>query len=572
MKEIIPLTIIFITILLFLKPNKESFTTAVINPRDYTHPDDTMRLRNPAHLSASYYRPSNTFLVPSKNFEDAMDRLDLPKEVEDEYTEWIDKGFLPVAKDQMSCGGCWAFAVCATLSARIMIATNGKWDEPFGLSEQYLISCSDKLGMQQGQGCQGGIPQYAIDSIQNGGLPADKPDSSVPVNYTYFQTNLDENSSCSLSPASTCPCDTIEKKIDGLKHKTVGESHTYTAHDENDNIVHDLDLWPDISQKVIDKNVERMKKAIYFEGPFTVGIRVTNDFYQFRPTVDNFYRYDGKSPMLGGHAVTVLGWKKVGDTPVWICKNSWGDNWGYGFPKGVKYTNPITGEIEIKYKGGFWNHIMGKNDQFIESNAVGGHPDMKDPTISKYLPNNGEKIPVDWYKVMTVRDIYEHHDAPEVEPSKKREETKKIRTFDEKSLTTQTIKARDVTYQDVNNFFNNPITKYLIAGSRKTFDSIIKLLPDYSTPINEDTMSDIIDDIEDTITDYVVVAIKGSNSVKYWLIGDTNEWSPFNIGDFIGRTTDPTISSVILWEQIKQIPDDNFVFFSEKLQENFIYL
>lgn len=574
------LPIAFLTLLAIIYKRRENFmNTSVTNLKMYTHPeshDDT--LRNPNQLPGNFFRPSNTFLVPSQNFEDAMDKLPLPDSVKDEFTEWIDKGLLPVTKDQMSCGGCWAFATAATISARISIATNGKWDEPFGLSDQYLISCGGTMGMQQWQGCQGGIPQYAIDSLQNEGLPKDAKDVTLPTKYTYFQTNRDENSSCAISPASTCACSLIQDKITGPRYSTVGDAHTYTVHGP-DKQIQGVELWPNISQDIIDENVARMKKAIYYEGPFTVGIKVTEDFYKFVPTTDNYFKYDGKSQDLGGHAVTVLGWKKAKDgTPVWICKNSWGDNWGYGFPQGVTWKNPITEQTEIKYSGGFWNHIMGINDSYIESNAVGGHPNLKDPDIAKFLPNNGEKIPIDWYKTMTIRDIYNHHDAPDVKPDETKKKTDKRFVKDDYIVTVKGIDAIKgaagtdlipVSLQDIHDFFDNPVSKYLVAGTDNDFESMMKYLPGKGKPINADTLSDIIDDIQDNITDYVVLGIKGDNGIKYWLIGDTNEWNAFNLQDFAGRTTDPTVATNILYEQIKIIPSGQKVFFVNNKIENF---
>lgn len=580
MKENLFLLIILIlTVSLALK-RRENFTDSeVTDLKMYTHPDHNETLRNPYQLPGNFFRPSNTFLVPSKTFKDEIDNLDLPANVEDNFSEWIDKSFAPVSSDQMACGGCWAFATTETLSCRLAIATAGKWSQefPFGLSEQYLISCAGKLGMQQWQGCQGGIPQYAIDATQNGGIPLDQKDLNSRSKTTYYQTNPDENSSCAIAPATTCPCNAIEEKITGPKYQTIGESHTYTAHTEDDNIIHDFNLWPDIPKDIIQKNVNRMKKAIYFEGPITAGIRVTEDFYKFVPTVDNYFKYDGTSKMLGGHAVAIAGWKKLKDgTPVWICKNSWGDNWGYGFPQGPRWDNPISGQNEIKYKGGFWNHIMGINDSFIESNCVGGHPDIKDPDIAKYLPNP-ELIPSDYYKTMTLRDIYEHHIT-----GKKPDETKKkvltSFTINDKNLVVNVLDTDSTDLQDIHDFFDNPVSKYLIAGSRDQFDDIIKYLPKYGDIINDETMSELIDNIRDHIKSYVVIGVTGSNSVKFWLIGDVTEWNPFNIGNFIGRTVDPKIIVSLLWEQVK-IMQNSKVFFAlgqsgikEKFSNNYSYI
>lgn len=531
-------------------------------------------------LPAGFYRPSNTFLVASSNFTDEMDKLVLPPEHEKQFTEWIDKGFLPVTKDQMRCGGCWAFAVCETISARLAIATNGKWNAPYGLSEQYLISCGDQLGVLQSQGCQGGIPQYAIDALSNGGIPEDIEDQNSAVKYSYYQTNLDENSSCSLGPGEggTCNCEIVKSKISGPKYSTIGEAHTYTSHGPNNEIV-GVDLWPNIPPETIKNNVERMKKAIYYEGPFTVGIQVTDAFYNFRPTNDNYFRNPPTSRSEGGHAVAILGWKTMPDgTPVWICKNSWGENWGYDFPNGPVWVNPKTGVSEQKYKGGFWNHVMGENDSFIESNAVGAHPNLKDPDISKYLPNNGELIPKEWFKTMTLRDIYLHHGVPNVKPNETKKKAQKdfeVNGFNVKikkvgSAANFQAGIETIEFSDISNFFHNPLSKYLIVGDKQTFDKMMKFLPAPNTKISGDDMVDIIDDIQDHITDYVIIGIKGSMGVFFWVTGSVEEMDPFSISNFVGRTTDPGVISRILFAQTQSAkPTDNVYFVSKKSVEQF---
>jgi len=523
------------------------------------------------HLPASFYRPSNTFLVASQNFEDSLDKLTLPKEVEDKFTEWLDKGFVPVTKDQMSCGGCWAFAVCESLSARLAIATNGKWNNPFGLSEQYLISCGSELGAQDAQGCQGGIPQYAIDALSVGGVPKDTASSKSPTLYTYFQTRQDENSSCAIEPGSTCGCSTIKSIIPGPMYTTVGTHHTYTSHGPNNSIV-GVDLWPDIPPEIIKKNVERMKKAIYYEGPFTVGIQVTQAFYDYRPAINTYFKNNPSSPQMGGHAVAILGWRKMDDgTPVWICKNSWGEQWGYDVPSGPTWVNPKTGLTEKKYKGGFWNHIMGINDSFIESNAVGAYPNLKDSDIVDFLPNKGTKIPKNWYETMTLRDIYEHHDAPDTPPDESKKKSNVnfvVNNFDVNVTPLKAINYRGnistVDYRSISNFFSTPNSKYLIVGDENTFNAMIKLLPSGNVNISGDEMVAIVNDIQNKITDYCIIGIKGSMGIFFWTVGNPQEFSIFNLSNFAGRTTDVNVISRILFAQIQSADQSNNIYYVSK--------
>jgi C1A family cysteine protease len=366
-------------------------------------------------------RHSNTILTTVGKVATNFDQLPLPDSVNDTFTEWIDRGFVQTAKDQMSCGGCWAFATCHSLGSSIRIATNGKWNPPQGLSEQFLISCGNKLGVKYSSGCDGAIPYYAFEAIRDNGIPLDRQDITSPQGITYYQTVPDSNRSCRLNRGeNTCRCETVTEtmktkqgfassiKIDPeTKYRTVGEPVSLVRHNDGPiNKYQSLKLWPDIPKHVIAKNVVRMKKAIYYNGPITCGYQVTTDFNNFIPKANNYYKYDGSSPMEYGHAVVIVGWTKVGSVPVWICQNSWGEKWGYGFASPV-----VEGTQTPKYKGGFWNHAMGTNENYIESNSSTAFPDLSVPELKPLLPMG---VPEDYYKTKTVREIYEGFRASEI--------------------------------------------------------------------------------------------------------------------------------------------------------------
>lgn len=543
--------------------------------RENTEKFDT--LRSPGDLPANIYRVTNTILTATGTFYDEMDKLTLPSNVKDNFNEWIDKGFVSPIKDQMLCGGCWSFAVCGSLADRLAIATGGKWYAPFGLSEQLVISCGGDMGMDYYQGCDGGIPHFAIDALTKSGVPADSkclqcssssggggqsgggggvvnPNNSSTCStgntyantlYTWWQTGCDESTSCSLSAASTCPCSQISTEMKNVedakntpfdvKYKTIGEAHNYTSHGDNDELK-TVDLWPDIPQSIIDKNVDRMKKAIYYEGPITIGYRVTADFYTFWPTSasGNYYKYDGSSQMQGGHAVVIVGWKKMTDgTPVWIVKNSWGANGGYGFPNGPKWTDPISGKVVPKYIGGFWNHIMGINDSFIESNATGAHPDLSVPQIKELI---GLDIPTDWYNTMTLRDIYQKTPITSV-PSEEYptpipthiptpDPTPQI-TSENYTLITMTL--NNVSPQSIKDFFKQSNNISIIGANNATNVKIILgLLPNDKTELEQSDITTLAEQVAEKISGNIAIAVRGSANNYYYISGDPKSWSIFS--------------------------------------------
>lgn len=567
--------------------NNENFQTFAAR---YTQPIGDGQLRDPMHLAATVFRASNTILTAANVFNDKMDTLTLPEEVQDEFNEWIDKGFVSQVKDQMLCGGCWAFATCGSLADRLAIATAGKWNPEFGLSEQILISCGGDMGMDFYQGCEGGIPHFAIEVLTKEGVPLDtfclecggrpgdvdtgnggngprrgggvvNPNNQstcssggnvyAATDYTYYQTGCDGGTSCNVTAASTCPCSVIVeemRRVEGAsvddRYKTIGPAHNYTSHGPG-NQMKTVDLWPDIPMDTIAENVIRMKKAIYYEGPLTVGYRVTQDFYTYWPTaaIDNYYQYDGRSPMAGGHAVTLVGWRKMADgTPVWIAKNSWGVNGGYGFPDGPKIKDTRTGEERIKYMGGFWNHIMGVNDSFIESNAVGAHPDLKHSAISKHLPNGGADIPEEWYTTTTLRDIYQQvaktgptpkpkpkpqpkpSPSPEPSPSPKPPPYSPV-IIENDRFNVVALNPDNISPQSLTEFFNDPNNYYVIGANHlDSIESILSVLPDQQS-LSQSDMTQLIEQLIGSVKDYIVLAARGDTNNYYYIHGNPGSWS-----------------------------------------------
>lgn len=70
-----------------------------------------------------------------------------------------------------------------------------------------------------------------------------------------------------------------------------------------------------ISNYAMCKSVETAKQSIVMHGPLAIGMPVYS-------STSEFWKHGGK--MLGGHAVTLIGYNQRG----FIVRNSWGTNWG----------------------------------------------------------------------------------------------------------------------------------------------------------------------------------------------------------------------------------------------------
>jgi hypothetical protein len=78
-----------------------------------------------------------------------------------------------------------------------------------------------------------------------------------------------------------------------------------------------------ISGFITQRSRGSMQDAIQSRGPIVATLRAYQDLKNYKGGV---YRYDGKSPFLYNQTVSVIGFTPDG----WLCKNSWGANWGTG--------------------------------------------------------------------------------------------------------------------------------------------------------------------------------------------------------------------------------------------------
>jgi C1A family cysteine protease len=172
-------------------------------------------------------------------------------------------------RDQGACGACVAFGTVAVLETmhKLLHQDAGLATD---LSEAHLFFCGC------GACCsRGWWPTYALDYAQQGGVP----DESC---FPYQDRNL----AC----ADTCT-DWLERCV-----RAVG--------------------W----QEIMD--VGARKEWLATRGPMVGCMAVYGDFYNY---VGGVYRY-ASGALSGHHAVCVVGYSE--DEQAWICKNSWGPEWG----------------------------------------------------------------------------------------------------------------------------------------------------------------------------------------------------------------------------------------------------
>gem|GEM_PF-6129952 len=181
-----------------------------------------------------------------------------------------DAGIVTPAKNQGSCGSCWAFASVGALESHIL----KKYAMgPYDLSEQQLLRCNP-----YGYNCiDGGSANAALYWETTGPI--------TETCYPYTATDGD----CSYS------CTEMVYRVTGWH--TVTQSAWY------------------------------FKDSCYNEGPSYWRFDVYSDFYDFWDDGRDGEVYVNKGgTYLGGHAVLLIGWDDA--KGAYLCRNSWGATGG----------------------------------------------------------------------------------------------------------------------------------------------------------------------------------------------------------------------------------------------------
>ena len=199
--------------------------------------------------------------------------IDLPDEFDWRDVEGVD--WTTPVKDQGICGSCVAFALIGALESIIQINSNNIFN--CDLSEAHLFFCS-------GGTCDFGVfPWDAIDYLQNYGVS----DESC---FPYQEKDMNCNS----------------KSPD----------------------------WQDRSIKVNYSgfvSYNNIKEALITYGPLFTSFTVYQDFTHYKEGI--YTPLWGAN--IGTHCVVIVGYNDSGE--YWICKNSWGPDWGENGYFRIKY-------------------------------------------------------------------------------------------------------------------------------------------------------------------------------------------------------------------------------------------
>lgn len=240
----------------------------------------------------------------------SWDRVD---DVADDADLRYKKGLISPVADQKMCGSCWAVCLATTISDCFVVCGTTKY--PPSISATYIMS---KLPRSVHDGCNGGNPAKAVKLLENVHLV----DKSC-MDYKWCS----EDDICSSQEASkhfkSKLGDVLNAKIPKTCKDPTIEYYGYLI-DKNSTI------YSVNKARYVNAFRNVIKTHIYEFGPVIAGFAVRKDFTRGNFTVDGgVYLEDYASPIVGLHAVSIVGWGMRDDQlPYWRCRNSWGKDWG----------------------------------------------------------------------------------------------------------------------------------------------------------------------------------------------------------------------------------------------------
>lgn len=269
--------------------------------------------------------PVNTQIHEKNNFFCLFSRMytgqKIPKQF-DARKKWKNLIIEPI---KQFCGSCWAFASITMLNDRLNIFTKRR---QINLSIKHTFECNFLSTWKENNlkqlidqpikyQCQG---DYLISGLY----------------YLYFFGTTWHY--CNLSDPRSI--------IESLYFPFVTSFQSdlcYSNYDVNQSycgfsVVNNGNYYGEAYYKVQGlfpydyKNIMAIQEDIMNFGPIATTFRCFSDFWTF-DAKNTVYKKSDDAKFISGHAVVIVGWGE----DYWICRNSWGDDWGdHGYFKFTK--------------------------------------------------------------------------------------------------------------------------------------------------------------------------------------------------------------------------------------------
>jgi len=225
------------------------------------------------------------------------------------------------------------------MTDRICIASKG--EKNVHLSAQDVASC-DHLG---DMGCSGGVPSTVYTYYKNTGIVTggNYGDHSMCWSYQMapcaHHTNSSKYQPCTggMGKAAACARSCVDnKQLEWKQSKHYGQGGYSVCGQGMTN----------------GACADKMAQEIYQHGPITGMFFVHQSFTMYKSGVYHVTQ-PFKDPMLGGHAIKIMGFGEENGTKYWLVANSWNEDWG---------------------DGGYFKIKRGSNECQIENAMINGGP------------------------------------------------------------------------------------------------------------------------------------------------------------------------------------------------------
>lgn len=187
-----------------------------------------------------------------------------------------------IVMNQGNCGSCWAFSAATSFAGRLMIT--GQTSSELELSPQVLVTCDT-----DDTGCNGGLLSNAWTFLTNTGTTTWE---CVP----YLSYNCTEGHDSNNDGCTTCT-------FDGTCTDGSSWPATYKARGQR-SMLNDAEI---ISE-------------LWVNGPVQTAYNFYQNFWSWDWEKNPVYDTTDNSPVVGGHAVTIIGWGTLDGTDYW-CAN-----------------------------------------------------------------------------------------------------------------------------------------------------------------------------------------------------------------------------------------------------------
>ena len=235
-------------------------------------------------------------------------------EIFDGRTVW--EAYTQFPSDQ-TCSDSWAIVATDILSDRYTIATVGQIN--LFLSPSEIIACIDKSPLPKIDGVKSCINLDYKDSCQGYSIY-----DAWEYLYEYGVSELNCFSEIKLKEVSfqTPNLLTFRDKIKtyGKRCSNVEGNQLYCLTKKDNKPIARRSFFTNSIFNI--RGIQNIQYELLRFGPVAAGFIVYENFINGYDGTTIYEKAEGKP--LGGHYISIIGWEKN----VWICRNSWGTNWG----------------------------------------------------------------------------------------------------------------------------------------------------------------------------------------------------------------------------------------------------